>query len=122
SRQAVPAIALEGTLDGLATTWTCKPDLLESGESDPDFVVEVEADGTATLRFGDNTNGRIPDAGTSFVAAYRIGNGTAGNTPRPSLPHFAAAPQILSSRKPPPPPRRNKAQGPPCSTAAPPPP
>jgi len=29
-------------------------DLLESDESDPVFVVEVESDGTATLRFGDD--------------------------------------------------------------------
>ena len=44
---AVPSIALEGVLEGIATAWTPAQDLLESGESDPVFVVEVEADGAA---------------------------------------------------------------------------
>src|SRR5260370_42491956 len=36
SSAAVPAITLTGTtVGGLATTWNCKPDLMESGESDP---------------------------------------------------------------------------------------
>jgi predicted phage baseplate assembly protein len=78
-RQAVPAISLSGSLDGLTTTWNSKPDLLESGESDPDFVIELETDGTAILRFGDGANGEAPQTGTAFTAAYRVGNGTAGN-------------------------------------------
>jgi predicted phage baseplate assembly protein len=101
SRAAVPAITLTGTtVGGLATTWNCKPDLLESGESDPDFVVEVESDGTATLRFGDDTDGRVPDTGTAFVAAYRIGNGTSGNVGADSIVHLAAAANIQSCRNP----------------------
>ena len=89
--EAVPAITLAGTFDGIATTWTPVPDLLESGESDAAFVVEVESDGTATLRFGDNTNGKTPDQGTSFVASYRIGNGAAGNVGADSLVYLAVA-------------------------------
>jgi predicted phage baseplate assembly protein len=63
-------------------------------------VVEVESDGTATLRFAtppdpnspsETTNGLVPDAGTAFVASYRIGNGTAGNVGAESLVHLAAA-------------------------------
>jgi hypothetical protein len=100
SRTAVPAITLTGTLDGLATTWTCKQDLLESGESDADFVVEVEADGTATVRFGDDTNGKAPVTGTAFAAAYRIGNGPAGNVGADSIVHLAAAANIQSCRNP----------------------
>src|ERR1035437_10105935 len=89
--QAVPAIGLTGTLDGVSQTWTPKLDLLESTESAPDFVVEVDTDGTATLRFGDTVNGKTPDTGTSFVAHYRIGNGTAGNVGADSLVYLAAA-------------------------------
>jgi len=100
SRTAVPAIALNGTLDGLTTTWTCKPDLLESGESDPDFVAEVETDGSTILRFGDNTNGRVPETGTAFVAAYRIGNGTAGNVGADSIVHLTPTANIQSCRNP----------------------
>ncbi|HLJ27821.1 MAG TPA: putative baseplate assembly protein [Candidatus Angelobacter sp.] len=76
---AVPEITLSGTTLATTETWNPKQDLLESGESDLVFVVEVESDGTATLRFGDNTNGRTPETGTHFLANYRIGNGTAGN-------------------------------------------
>jgi hypothetical protein len=86
---SVPAISLTGTLDGVTTAWTPEQDLLESGELDPVFVVEVESDGTATLRFGDNTNGMMPQSGTAFTAVYRIGNGTAGNVGPNSLINFA---------------------------------
>jgi len=99
-RAAVPAITLTGTLDGLATTWSCKQDLLESGESDADFVVEVESDGTATLRFGDDTNGKAPVTRTAFVAAYRIGNGAAGNVGADRIDHLAAAANIQSCLNP----------------------
>jgi hypothetical protein len=99
-RAAVPAITLTGTLDGVSTTWTCKQDLLESGESDADFVVEVESDGVAALRFGDGTNGRVPVTGTSFAAAYRIGNGFAGNVGADSIVHWAADANIQSCRNP----------------------
>jgi Baseplate J-like protein len=87
---AVPAITLSGTSNVTTETWNPKQDLLESGESDTVFAVEVESDGTATLRFGDDTNGRVPESGTSFVAFYRIGNGTAGNVGADSLIFLAA--------------------------------
>jgi len=87
---ALPVITLSGTSDVTTETWSPQPDLLESGESDTVFVVEVESDGTATLRFGDDTNGRIPESDTQFVASYRIGNGTAGNVGADSLIFLAA--------------------------------
>ena len=68
-----------GTLDSTTTTWTVEADLLESGESDPVFVVETESDGSARFRFGDNTNGLSPISGTSFTTGFRVGNGTPGN-------------------------------------------
>jgi len=97
---AVPSIALEGVLDGLAIAWTPAQDLLESGESDPVFVVEVEADGTARLRFGDDVNGLNPETGTIFTASYRIGNGTAGNVGAESLIYLAGDARILACRNP----------------------
>src|SRR4029077_3387517 len=46
-------------------------------------------------------NGRTPDAGTSFTANYRIGNGTAGNVGADSLVFLAAADgHIQSCRNP----------------------
>jgi hypothetical protein len=86
---AVPSIRLRGVAPSTTSLWSPRPDLLESGESDLVFVVEVESDGTATLRFGDDTNGRTPEAGTSFLADYRIGNGVAGNVGADSLIYFA---------------------------------
>src|SRR6202035_626537 len=71
-----------------------------AGESDLIFVVEVESDGTATLRFGDNTNGRVPETGTHFLATYRVGNGTAGNVGADSLTYFAGDPRIQKCRNP----------------------
>jgi predicted phage baseplate assembly protein len=63
-------------------------------------VVEIESNGVARLRFGDGTNGRFPDSGTVFTAAYRIGNGTAGNVGANSLTFFAGDPRIESCTNP----------------------
>ncbi len=97
---ALPAINLSGTTHATTETWNPQQDLLASGESDLVFVVEMESDGTATLRFGDNTNGRAPETGTHFVASYRIGNGTAGNVGVDSLIYFAGDPRIRQCRNP----------------------
>lgn len=80
--QAVPVIVLTDSEDN---GWTAQPDLLTSGPADRHFVVEVEQDGTAFLRFGDGTNGARPDPGLTFLATYRVGNGTPGNVGRDAL-------------------------------------
>lgn len=94
---AVPAITLQGTFESVSSLWTPEQDLLESGDSDRSFVVEVEADGTATLRFGDDANGQRPDSGTVFTANYRIGNGTAGNVGSDSITLLDSSDPILKS-------------------------
>ncbi|MGI9492793.1 MAG: putative baseplate assembly protein, partial [Geminicoccaceae bacterium] len=63
----------------LVQSWEARQDLLESGLDDRHFVVEIDDDRRAHLRFGDGANGRLPEAGASFYADYRIGNGTLGN-------------------------------------------
>jgi hypothetical protein len=82
-RQALPGITLTGTVStpqgDVTTTWTPLADLLESGPNDTNFVVEIDNAGKAHLRFGNGDEGKQPDAGTSFTAIYRIGNGTDGN-------------------------------------------
>ena len=97
---ARPAITLTGTLTGPSTTWTAEPNLLAAGASDTDFVVEVESDGSAYLRFGDDTNGMRPASGTSFTASCRIGNGTAGNVGADSLVFFDPVPCVMSCDNP----------------------
>ena len=100
ANQAVPEISLRGVSHGITTTWTPEPDLLADSPTDPHFVVEVESNSTAYLRFGDNTNGLTPASGTVFAADYRIGNGTAGNVGAESLIFLAADPRILSCTNP----------------------
>lgn len=82
-RQALPKITLTGTgttpRGVVTTTWKPLYDLLESGPNDTVFVVEIDNNGYAHLRFGDGELGMLPDAGTVFQANYRVGNGTAGN-------------------------------------------
>ncbi len=103
---AVPAISLAGTLNNVTKTWAPVQNLLESGESDTVFVMEVEWNGTATLRFavpyaGETTSGEAPATGTSFIANYRIGNGTAGNVGADSLVYLAATdPRLTACRNP----------------------
>jgi hypothetical protein len=79
ANKATPVITLTSALDSDTKTWIAEQDLLADGPTDTDFVVEIESDGTAYLRFGDNTNGLRPDSDTKFTASYRIGSGTAGN-------------------------------------------
>jgi Baseplate J-like protein len=88
-RAARPAVTLDGTLLGAHEPWTPQLDLLGSDGDAPEFVVEVEHDGAATLRFGDGVHGRRPDTGTVFEATYRVGNGVAGNLGLGAIAHIA---------------------------------
>jgi hypothetical protein len=83
-RSALPSAWLDSTPPPgdpapVAQRWQPVPDLLDSGPGDAAFVVEIDDDGGAHLRFGDGRLGQQPAAGTAFVAHYRIGNGPAGN-------------------------------------------
>ena len=74
--EAVPQIV---TLTDGRDGWTARPDLLGSDRFAPEFVVEMEDDGRARLRFGDGVLGRPPLPGDAFRASYRLGGGPAGN-------------------------------------------
>lgn len=84
---ALPAIYLESELDGTILLWTPKRDLIGSRDK-PEFVVEVENNGTVYLRFGDDQYGLRPKPGTKFFATYRIGNGAQGNVGAETLRHI----------------------------------
>ncbi len=73
------AAALTRDLLALLTVWSAQPDLLASNPDDRHFVVEMDDNRIAHLRFGDHGLGLKPEAGTSFQARYRTGNGLAGN-------------------------------------------
>jgi hypothetical protein len=98
--EAMPSITLSGSYENNTSLWTPKADLLESGPTDTNCVVEVESNGAAHLRFGDNTNGAFPASGTSFTATYRIGNGASGNVGAESLVFLAGDPRIQSCSNP----------------------
>ncbi|WP_197734718.1 hypothetical protein [Paenibacillus alvei] len=80
-RLATPAICVS---DSSCTRWDVQRDLLASDAFDKHFLAEVEDNGLATIRFGDDIYGMRPRPDTDqskpcWVATYRIGNGTAGN-------------------------------------------
>jgi predicted phage baseplate assembly protein len=85
---ARPRIDLE---TGAGAPWEVRRDLLRSAPTASDFVVEVEADNAAQLRFGDGRHGARPAPGSTFVATYRVGNGTRGNVGRDAIAHLAPA-------------------------------
>lgn len=99
ARQATPEVTLASVLNG-TTNWTPERNLLADSETDPHFVVEIESDGTAHLRFGDNVNGLRPASDSVFTASYRVGNGTAGNVGAESLTFFSGDPRISSCTNP----------------------
>lgn len=68
-----------------AQLWEPRYDLLESSAGDYHFVVEIDNDGIAQLRFGDGKMGCQPAAGTVFFATYRVGNGVSGNVGAESI-------------------------------------
>ena len=70
---------LRELMESLLQEWTAEPDLLASGGDDRHFVAEIDDDGRAHIRFGDDDTGRAPEPGTAFLARYRVGNGIAGN-------------------------------------------
>jgi hypothetical protein len=59
--------------------WSAVFDLLGSNPFDANAVVETEADGSASLRFGDGVHGRATEPGATMAVTYRIGNGVSGN-------------------------------------------
>jgi hypothetical protein len=81
-RQALPQLWLTSSP---AEPWQVRYDLIESEPGEWNFVVEIDDDGLAHLRFGDGTLGAQPPAGMTLSAKYRIGNGTAGNVGADSI-------------------------------------
>ncbi len=94
SADAVPAVRLESD-EGF---WLPRRDLLSSGPFEADFVVEVDDERRARLRFGDGFHGRRPAAGTLFATTYRVGNGPAGNVGAEALAQVVGAAGVTGVR------------------------
>ena len=93
-REAMPCIELERMNQAPQEFWTVQRDLLGSDDDATDFVVEVEDDGRARLRFGDDDHGRRPEEGAIFEATYRAGNGAAGNVGAQAIAHLLVEPAL----------------------------
>jgi hypothetical protein len=77
--------------------WEVRRDLLGSRSNDRHFVAEMDEDGRARLRFGDNAHGIRPEAETTFSAEYREGNGPQGNIGARTIGHVVGAPPGIFS-------------------------
>jgi hypothetical protein len=98
-RQALPWVRLssvrdleckpleEGEESAPPLWWFPQLDLLDSNASHSHFVVEMDNERIAHLRFGDGELGKQPEANTKFTATYRIGNGPAGNVGAETISH-----------------------------------
>ncbi|HEX2205146.1 MAG TPA: putative baseplate assembly protein, partial [Longimicrobium sp.] len=90
--RVLPWVRLEGAA---GPPWGPRRDLLASGRFSRDFVVEMDDDGRARLRFGDDLAGERPAEGAPLVATYRVGNGVRGNVGARALAHAVVAPLLL---------------------------
>lgn len=75
-------------LEAIRQIWEPVQDLLASAPEDRHFVVEIDNDQRSHLRFGDGELGRMPDAGMTFRAVYRVGNGSSGNVGAETISHI----------------------------------
>lgn len=82
--EAMPAVQLTGDGD----LWSAQRDLLSSDRFALEFVVEMEDDGQAYLRFGDDVLGRKPSPGATLKANYRMGSGGVGNVGAGAIAHI----------------------------------
>ena len=93
-RAAQPAIALLEPANPGAR-WTPHRDLLGADRFTRAFVVEVEDDQRAFLRFGgDDLPGRRPETGVALDGIYRVGNGSPGNVGAETIAHVVSAPTV----------------------------
>ncbi|MBC8028981.1 MAG: baseplate J/gp47 family protein [Pyrinomonadaceae bacterium] len=83
--EVLPQISLDDSNSGF---WEPQRNLLSSDAFAREFVAEVDEEGRATLRFGDDQYGLQPAPDLEFTATYRIGNGVSGNVGAESLAHI----------------------------------
>lgn len=65
--------------------WLPRLDLLDSDANDRHFVVEIDDDRTARIRFGDGELGARPVPDVRYFVWYRVGGGPAGNVGRDAI-------------------------------------
>ena len=99
--QALPLYPSETQLLHTGTSWLPRRDFLASDRFAREFVVEMENDGRATLRFGDGVRGRRLTGDIRLHARYRVGNGPLGNVGHEAISHVVIADaRIIGVRNP----------------------
>jgi hypothetical protein len=76
--------------------WYARGDLFDSRGDERHFVVEMDNDGRAHLRFGNDELGRRPCALAEFDASYRTGNGAEGNVGAEAIGYLITRQKSLS--------------------------
>lgn len=92
-RAALPDLVLAQRPDG--ELWQPRHDLLDSDAEALAFVVEMDDERRAHLRFGNGDLGRQPPKGTLFDSSYRTGTGIAGNVGRDVIAAMVYRPGVL---------------------------
>jgi len=90
---------IQQTLANFIRIWTPKPDLLASQAEDCDYVAEIDDSGVAHLRFGDGELGCAVEAGETFFADYRTGNGSDGNLGADGIEYLVLVAPELGAQK-----------------------
>jgi len=96
-----PAVVLRESQPGWSRLWTQRGSLLDSGPLAADYVVELEEDRTARLRFGDGSYGLAPDPRSAFAVKMRTGSGLDGAIAAGRLAHVLSDdPRVLAVTNP----------------------
>lgn len=90
-------------LPHIETRWQEVDTLANSSPADRHFIVQRNAEGAATILFGDGINGIVPPPGTfstpvRIKATYRVGGGAKGNVPAAT--RFNATAPIIGAYNP----------------------
>jgi hypothetical protein len=97
TQTASPDIVVLTELGGAVQSWTRQRTLAFSQGSQRDFVVDIDEDDRATVRFGDGKfTGAVPSVGSTIRVTYRVGGGALGNVAANTVKVFADAPDLES--------------------------
>ncbi|AQA24832.1 baseplate J-like family protein [Rhodococcus sp. MTM3W5.2] len=95
TQAASPDIVVQTELGG--EPWSPQRSLAFSRGSQRDFVVDIDEDDRATLRFGDGrVTGAIPPLGSTIRVTYRVGGGALGNVAANTIRTVVDAPALAT--------------------------
>lgn len=87
-------IVVISQIDEAYEEWTLQESLAFSRELQKDFIIEIDEEDRASIIFGDNVFGAIPEKGAVIKATYRVGGGSHGNVLAHAIRTIVDAPQL----------------------------